>query len=425
MVVSGGSLVHGIWSGDTFTEDPEGEDTAIKIEFANADIIYINTKDLVDFYTAGNAAIDVDNAANTISLVLDGDGEAFLTISESGLKLSGIQTAIDTKVEEVAARERLEGSDGVSIASNKVKAVASKFSASAVKNPITVDNDGIKFASLLDCGFFDDSTVIASDASDIAAITDPQNADVFINDEDALGALIVKKTFKNLEIANVEAGEQIYLSAEESITLDNVDITGDKGSTNGYILFDAKDVEVSNVTVDDGAEPYNIFEGSQSIAIDTFKMSDVIVDDISLKHNVLNIYKPENGSVISISDSKFNMDVNNSNVLRLSNLSNATGVTVEFENVEWTYENTPNKNSADWSWAGLIIYQPFSTDSGINGDLESMKTWIFKFKNCKYNGIKVNSNNFGEHNQVFYLYNVGNDGSIKDASANGFNLIFS
>ena len=43
MVVSGGSLVHGTWSGDTFTEESGGTDTAIKIEFANADTIYINT----------------------------------------------------------------------------------------------------------------------------------------------------------------------------------------------------------------------------------------------------------------------------------------------------------------------------------------------------------------------------------------------
>lgn len=157
MVVSGGSLVHGTWiDNNTFSEDPDGPDTAIKIEFANANTIYINTKDLVDYYTSENAAIVIDNNNNTIALKLDEYGEAFLTISNNGLKLSGVQTAIDTKVEEVAARERLEGSDGISIVSKKVKAVAAQYSTEGIENPITVDEDGIKFTSILDCGLFDD-----------------------------------------------------------------------------------------------------------------------------------------------------------------------------------------------------------------------------------------------------------------------------
>lgn len=53
-----------------------------------------------------------------------------------------------------------------------------------------------------------------------------------------------------------------------------------------------------------------------------------------------------------------------------------------------------------------------------------MKTWKFNFKNCKYNGVKVNANNFGQRNQVFYLYCVGTSGSIKDASAEGLVLNF-
>lgn len=423
MVVSGGSLVHGTWDGDTFTEDPDGEDTAIKIEFANADTIYINTKDLVDFYTAGNAAIDIDNAHNTISLKLDRDGEPFLTISEDGLKLSGVQTAIDTKVEEVAARERLEGSDGISIVSNKVKAVAAGYSAPAIKNPISVTESGIKFASLLDCGFFDDETVVANSAADINAIQNPSDADVFINNNDALDALTTKKTFNSIEMSDVEADEQIYLYANESITVDGMEITGDKGSTNGYILYNAPEVSVSNVSVVNGSKAYNVFEGDQNNAADKFEAQYVIVDNPSLKHNVFNIYNVNDNAVINISDSKFNLTVDNSNILRLANNGDATGVTVNFENIDWTYENGLTKN--DWDYAGLIIYQPWkNNDSGLSGDLTAMKTWKFNFKNCKYNGVKVTENSFGEHNQVFYLYNVGGDGSIKDPVENGLDVNF-
>ena len=419
LVVTSGSLVHGTWTDDTFTEGLEGPDTALKLIIANQEKpVYINTKDLVDYYTAGNG-IDIDNTHNTIALKLDANGEPFLKIGVDGLKLDGVQVAIDKAVNDA----KLEGSDGISITSNKVKAVAAKFSASALKNPITVNEDGIKFASLLDCGFFDDITAVVSTAEEINSIGNPSETDVFINGDSALNALTTKKTFKNIEISNVDANNQIYLYATDNIVVDGMEVTGDNGSTNGYVLYSAKDIEISNLSIANGSTAYNVFEGDQTNQnLKVLNASNVMVDNPSLTHNVFNVYKPQNDAVISIKDSRFNLTVDNSNVLRISNASNATGVTVNFENIEWNYENGLSFN--DWRWAGLIIYQPYSADSGLSGDLTAMKTWKFNFKNCKYNGVKVNANNFGQHNQVFYLYCVGTSGSIKDASAEGLVLNF-
>jgi hypothetical protein len=215
------------------------------------------------------------------------------------------------------------------------------------------------------------------------------------------------------------------LAANESIVLDNVDVTGDKGSSNAFVLLNSPAIEVSNITVADGAKPYNVFEQTGSgKKLDSFSASNIKVDDIALKHNVFNIYNVENDAEINISDGKFNLDVNNSNILRLANYTNATGVTVNFENIEWTYENTPNIEAADWGWAGIIIYQPASADVALGGDLSKLQTWNFNFKNCKYNGVKVTENNFGEKNQVFYLYNIGGSGNISDPTANGITLNF-
>ena len=78
----------------------------------------------------------------------------------------------------------------------------------------------------------------------------------------------------------------------------------------------------------------------------------------------------------------------------------------------------------------LLVYEGFENvrlvghDAGLAGNLDYMKTWKFNFKNCKYNGVKVTENNFGEKNQVFYLYNVGNTGAIADPVANGLILNF-
>lgn len=419
LVVTSGSLVHGTWTDDTFTEDPKGPDTALKLIIANQEEpVYINTKDLVDYYTAGNG-IDIDNTHNTIALKLDANGEPFLTVGVDGLKLDGVQVAIDKAVNDA----KLDGSDGISITSNKVKAVAAKFSANALKNPITVNEDGIKFASLLDCGFFDDITAVVSTAEEINSIKNPSETDVFINGDSALNALTTKKTFKNIEISNVDANNQIYLYATDNIVVDGMEVTGDKGSTNGYVHYSAKDIEISNLSIANGSTAYNVFEGDQTNQnLKVLNASNVMVDNPSLTHNVFNVYKPQNDAVINIKDSRFNLTVDNSNVLRISNTSNATGVTVNFENIEWNYENGLSFN--DWRWAGLIIYQPYSTDSGLSGDLTAMKTWKFNFKNCKYNGVKVNANNFGQHNQVFYLYSVGTSGSVKDASAEGLVLNF-
>ena len=419
LVVTSGSLVHGTWDGDTFTEDPEGPDTALKLVIANQEEpVYINTKDLVDYYTAGDG-IDIDNTHNTIALKLDASGEPFLTVGVNGLKLDGVQIAIAQAIEAA----KLDGSDGISIVSNKVKAVAAKFSGSALKNPIEVDEDGIKFASLLDCGFFDDITAIVSSAEEINAIQHTEDTDVFINGDGALNALTTKKTFKNIEVSDVSANTQIFLSAGQSIVVDGVEITGTKGSTNGYINYSAPIIEVSNLSIANGSTAYNVFEGDQANQnLEVLDASDITVDNPSLAHNVFNVYKPQNDAVISIRDSKFNLTVDNSNVLRVANYGNATGVTVVLENIEWTYENSIT--TSNWAWAGLVIYQPSSGDIGLSGDLTAMKTWTLKFKNCKYNGKKVTANNFGQHNQVFFLYNVGNDRSIKDAVAEGINVSF-
>lgn len=420
IVVKEGKLVYGAWDGDEFHENTEeihyGDEPAIKLVLNNDDVIYINAKDLVDVYTAGDG-ISVDN--NTISIKLDEDGEAFLTNGPSGLKLQGVQAAIDKKADE----ERLEASDGISIASNKVKAVAAGYSAPAIKNPITVDKDGIKFANILDCGFFDDETEVVSTAEEINAITDPQNTDVFISGDGALNALTDKKTFKNIEVNDVDANQQIYLYAAESINVDGMEVTGTKGSTNGYVLYSAPSINISNLSIANGSTAYNVFEGDQTNQnLESLDAQYVTVDNPSLAHNVFNVYKPKNDAVINISDSKFNLTVDNSNILRVSNYANATGVTVNFENIDWTYENGLTKN--DWRWAGLVIYQPAGGDEGLSGVLTAMKTWAFNFKNCKYNGVKVTENNFGEKNQVFYMYNVGGDGSIKDPVANGLTLNF-
>lgn len=124
LVVSSGSIVTGTWSSDTFTEDQtQGTSAgkAIKLVIANQTApLYINVADLIDIYTEGDG-ISV-SSGNAISVELDSTSENFLSVSSNGLKLSGVQNAIDTAV----------GNKNVSATGD------SYVSASASNNEVTV-----------------------------------------------------------------------------------------------------------------------------------------------------------------------------------------------------------------------------------------------------------------------------------------------
>lgn len=237
-----------------------------------------------------------------------------------------------------------------------------------------------------------------------------------------------KPYFKDILVSDAEVEAMVTLKALEILTLDNIRIAGGKGPTNGKIITASRYLNLRNITAKDGTTLYNAFEGYQRTNDPDYKgvykvtAEKLNIDCPSITHNIVNVYTPCNDAVIMIKDSKFNLTVDNSNVLRLANYMNAENVTVTFENCEWTYENGLTKN--DWRWAGLVIYQPASTDIALGGDLSKIRTWKFNFVNCKYNGQKVTGNNFGEHSQVFYLYNVGNTGNVTNPVENGLMLNF-
>lgn len=65
---------------------------------AGKETINVSVKDLVEIYLAGNG---LELNENTFSIKIDNNSEVFLTVSNDGLKLSGIQTAINNAKVEV------------------------------------------------------------------------------------------------------------------------------------------------------------------------------------------------------------------------------------------------------------------------------------------------------------------------------------
>ena len=258
-------------------------------------------------------------------------------------------------------------------------------------------------------------------ADDIANMSaeDAANADVVVATDEAIAALATPKTFKSVSVAGGEVGDTtvINLIATDSIDVNGLTVSGQKGTGNGKIIFGANDVTISNVNIEEGCTVYNVFEGKQDKdtqnCIDTFNATNITVNDTDLAHNVFNIYQLNDNASITISDSYFNLNVANSNVLRLSNITNAKNVNVTFRNVNLTYENKPYSDD-DVKWAGLVIYQPFGTDAAYSGDYTNTQTWTFNFINCRYNGEIVTQNNVGQISQLLYQYDVNHSGVTEE-----------
>lgn len=272
----------------------------------------------------------------------------------------------------------------------------------------------------------------ADSAETISAMTsdDAANADIIVN-SNSLNALSTPKTFNSINLVggSVDSNNTVYLNANESVSVSDLTVDGTKGASgNGKINFSSSEMNVSDVTIADGSTVYNVFEGAQGNnnvgATDTFNATNVNADNTALKHNVFNIYKFNNNANVNVSDCDFNLDMANSNIMRISNVTNADNVTITFRNVNWTYENK-GYTDADLKWAGLIIYQPYGTDAAFAGDLSHIATWTFNFINCKYNGVKVTENNFGSSNQVMYFYDINHEGGITDpTSVEGITINF-
>ena len=113
LVVTSGSVVKGTWNDGAFTENVSGSGTALKLVIANQEApVYINTLDLVKDHTGGNGISISDT--NVISVQIAEGSENFLTVDEKGVKLSGVQAAINaaaasakTKVEKKSDADKI------------------------------------------------------------------------------------------------------------------------------------------------------------------------------------------------------------------------------------------------------------------------------------------------------------------------------
>ena len=222
----------------------------------------------------------------------------------------------------------------------------------------------------------------------------------------------------------INGADKLTLNAKEKVYISNLTVDGTKkANSNAKIFIDCSELVIKDSEIVNGCTAYNVFEQKTSqFNLSKMKVDNLICDDVPLKHNVLSFYNIADDAEILIQNSEFNLDVNNSNIIRLANYKNAKNVTVTFKNVNWNYEDSPE--GGDWSWAGLLLFQPAGSDKALTGDNSDLETWTFVFDNCKYNGVKVTANNFGEHGQAFIVYNMNKNGLVEDPTVYNLNMQF-
>lgn len=231
LVVSDGE-VKTVTTADTPYSGAVVGDKYIDLTIANADNkhIYIPVNDLVDIYKAGNG-IEVSN--NTISVKLDASGEAFLTVGTDGLKLDGVQDAIDAAKKEVqdnldaevtrakAAEDTVEASVGLDADGKHVATTGNYTSAattiageiSALDTQVKTNADDIKSlgedaikeisVNSVDATIANNKATVTIDGSDIA-LTDyaiaTAKSEITVSDtvNDAIGKLAYQLTWAEL-----------------------------------------------------------------------------------------------------------------------------------------------------------------------------------------------------------------------------------
>lgn len=103
--------------------DPETKE--IVIEFENGDVVKIDAHDLIDEYDfGGGLQVDEDGY---VSILVDGSGEPYLSVSDSGLKISGINKTISDAVDAEKTRaEEAETALQAAIETEETRAISAE-----------------------------------------------------------------------------------------------------------------------------------------------------------------------------------------------------------------------------------------------------------------------------------------------------------
>lgn len=181
-------------------------------------------------------------------------------------------------------------------------------------------------------------------------------------------------------------------------------------SNAGMSIDGAEEVVITNGSY--GMDGYNGIEiglSADKPAPKTVTIKDVDFTDATFSNNAILIFATQDDAVINIKNCKFGTL---SNPLRISNRTNATGVTVNVENCSVEQWDT------DDMWAGFFICEDYTNKPASEANVFAPNKITINFKDLYYKGFKVLPENaadvLGTNNaetQVGYVWNNYEDGT--------------
>ena len=375
----------------------------------------INLSSLIDIYTAGNG-IQVEG--NVISAKLDTQSQPFLTISENGIKLSGIVGS------EIEIGEGVNDAEGNQVdKTNKISSVLDTIftTIKTVRdNAISVEGDGKgvtvtseegngtrKKVSLLtekvsDNTVNDGHIEIVNDSADgvYARMYYMSNIESVSGNIDSNEKSVLSGDNVSLYNASVSNNARLNIKAQEEVEMENVTFSGDfpKSTQNTMVSINGSEkVTLTNVKFNDNVNGYNGFEiGLSSDALPKY----VNIKDCdfggTLTNNAILIFGTQDNAVINIENCHFGRI---SNALRISNKTNATNVTINVKNCSVDEWDTRKE------WEGFMICEDYTSGTVAleqSNNLFASSKITVNFTNLTHKGEKITADYEGQLCYVWY-----------------------
>lgn len=348
----------------------EGEQTSV-----------VDLSSLVDTYVAGNG---IELIENGFSIKLDPSSESYLSVSEAGIKVEGINE-IKKNVQEVAANlvtvnENLASSiDAINKKAVKYEDVA------GLSNTLEALNATVQILqSKVDVLTKTNTKVVSVDGS--AGELKDSSKDYIVSGSINENAEIVGKSI-SLKSIKVSDNARLKLNAGD-VEAKDLNISGSFPKANGNTVISVNNAEfiVFKDMVFDASEVYNGIE--IGLASNFVLPKNILFDNCKFQgefsNNAILVFGTQDNAIITLNNCYFEKI---SNALRLSNKSNASGVVVNINNC------TVDQWETRAPWQGFLICEDYTnkTEEEVNANnLFGDGKITVNFNNLVHAGVKIN-----------------------------------
>ncbi len=268
------------------TSSPEGENTSIEFTYTLADGTTTSvTVDLGKAIFESEMGNGIHLVNNKIAVELDSDNEsAFLTVGENGLKLSGVQTAIDTKVEsldaEVASTDGSKVTVKVTEVNGKVTAVnvtetdiASNAALTALQNDVKSFSGDVATNTTNIAALRADADTISGNVGTLRTDVNAISGDVkTISGKAEANTTAISTANTNIakKLETVKVNEKTLSTGNTAITLNGADVKLDgyaKGTSAAIAATDTINVALGKLEAKADSSVKSVTSGNTAIEI--------------------------------------------------------------------------------------------------------------------------------------------------------------